>query len=155
MCGHNFHRHTFSTPHWCDVCGRFLWGIVMQGVKCRGVSVGVCVWVSCDLYPTHADCGMKVHRMCMTEGIYTCEEWRSRRAATISSKASRHLGPPLGVELGGRGEYYQSQKCMVDIQLVSWLRGWICMVCLHVCYSISHIHLSCMLGCVVKFLIFN
>ncbi len=37
VCGHDFHKHTFSTPHWCDVCGRFLWGLVMQGVKCRGV----------------------------------------------------------------------------------------------------------------------
>ena len=41
VCGHDFHKHTFSTPHWCDVCGRFLWGLVMQGVKCRGVC-GVC-----------------------------------------------------------------------------------------------------------------
>ena len=34
--GHNFKVHSFITPHFCDVCGRLLWGLVSQAVKCRG-----------------------------------------------------------------------------------------------------------------------
>lgn len=39
--GHNFKDHSF-TAQWCDVCGRFLWGLIKQGMKCKGQSaVGV------------------------------------------------------------------------------------------------------------------
>ena len=37
--GHNFKVHSFITPHFCDVCGRLLWGLVSQAVKCRGMYV--------------------------------------------------------------------------------------------------------------------
>lgn len=33
--GHDFKVHTFAAQ-WCDVCGRFLWGLVRQGLKCEG-----------------------------------------------------------------------------------------------------------------------
>ncbi len=33
--GHTFKDHNF-TARWCDVCGRFLWGLVRQGLKCKG-----------------------------------------------------------------------------------------------------------------------
>ena len=33
--GHNFKTYDFTTVHWCDVCGRFLWGLVRQGMKCK------------------------------------------------------------------------------------------------------------------------
>ena len=33
--GHCFEVHSFSAQ-WCDVCGRFLWGLIRQGMKCRG-----------------------------------------------------------------------------------------------------------------------
>ena len=28
--------NTFKGPHWCDYCRNFLWGLIMQGVKCQG-----------------------------------------------------------------------------------------------------------------------
>lgn len=28
--------YTFKGPHWCDFCRNFLWGLIMQGVKCQG-----------------------------------------------------------------------------------------------------------------------
>ena len=36
MGGHNFKTYSFPTARWCDVCGRFLWGLVRQGMKCKG-----------------------------------------------------------------------------------------------------------------------
>ena len=33
--GHNFKTYSFPTARWCDVCGRFLWGLVRQGMKCK------------------------------------------------------------------------------------------------------------------------
>ena len=33
--GHNFKTYSFPTARWCDICGRFLWGLVRQGMKCK------------------------------------------------------------------------------------------------------------------------
>ena len=30
---------TYSTPHWCDQCGKHLWGLVKQGMRCQGECV--------------------------------------------------------------------------------------------------------------------
>ena len=38
--GHSFRAHSFAAPHWCDVCGRFLWGLVRQGMRCKGTCTG-------------------------------------------------------------------------------------------------------------------
>lgn len=42
---HNFKVYTFKGPHWCDFCRNFLWGLIMQGVKCQ-------------------DCGFNAHKQC-------------------------------------------------------------------------------------------
>ncbi|KAJ7375425.1 N-chimaerin [Desmophyllum pertusum] len=42
---HNFKIYTFKGPHWCDFCRNFLWGLIMQGVKCQ-------------------DCGFNAHKQC-------------------------------------------------------------------------------------------
>nr|WEL12731.1 phosphoinositide-3-kinase regulatory subunit alpha/beta/delta [Halisarca dujardinii] len=54
--GHHFKVHSYTSPHWCDECGKFLWGLVRQGCKCK-------------------ICGMNVHKMCMTDTIISCEEF--------------------------------------------------------------------------------
>ena len=35
--GHNFKTYSFPTARWCDICGRFLWGLVRQGMKCKSM----------------------------------------------------------------------------------------------------------------------
>ncbi|XP_074624497.1 N-chimaerin-like [Acropora palmata] len=47
---HNFKMNTFKGPHWCDYCRNFLWGLIMQGVKCQ-------------------DCGFNAHKQCSTSGL--------------------------------------------------------------------------------------
>lgn len=42
---HNFANHTFRGAHWCDFCGNFLWGLIVQGVRCQ-------------------DCGFNAHKKC-------------------------------------------------------------------------------------------
>lgn len=37
--GHRFSTHNF-TVQWCDVCGRFMWGLIRQGMKCEGKEEG-------------------------------------------------------------------------------------------------------------------
>ncbi|KAL5486688.1 hypothetical protein EMCRGX_G019199 [Ephydatia muelleri] len=55
--GHDFKVVTYSTPHWCDQCGKHLWGLVKQGMRCQV-------------------CRMNCHRSCMVEGITDCNHWR-------------------------------------------------------------------------------
>ena len=33
--GHFFMTHSFSGFTWCDKCGKFLWGLRRQGIKCK------------------------------------------------------------------------------------------------------------------------
>ena len=43
--GHHFKTNSFTAARWCDVCGRFMWGLVRQGMKCKGrMRFTVCVW---------------------------------------------------------------------------------------------------------------
>ena len=42
---HRFNNQTFAGLHWCGFCGHFLWGLMLQGVKCQ-------------------DCGFMAHRQC-------------------------------------------------------------------------------------------
>lgn len=51
---HNFKMNTFKGPHWCDYCRNFLWGLIMQGVKCQ-------------------DCGFNAHKQCSGVIPPTCQ----------------------------------------------------------------------------------
>ncbi|XP_062509278.1 uncharacterized protein LOC134185494 [Corticium candelabrum] len=51
--GHSFKTHSYSMPTWCDKCGKFLWGLVRQGVQCK-------------------ECSYNCHRMCMTVAVPYC-----------------------------------------------------------------------------------
>ena len=33
---HRLRERTFSTMQWCDKCGRFMFGLVQQGLECAG-----------------------------------------------------------------------------------------------------------------------
>ncbi|KAL9967693.1 hypothetical protein ACROYT_G025979 [Oculina patagonica] len=51
---HNFKVYTFKGPHWCDFCRNFLWGLIMQGVKCQ-------------------DCGFNAHKQCSAVIADNCQ----------------------------------------------------------------------------------
>lgn len=75
--GHHFKSHTYTSRKWCDVCTRFLWGLIKQGMKCKA-------------------CGMNVHRMCMAEGIVSCDFYRKKK---------QKIGPEMptfGLELSSQ-----------------------------------------------------
>ncbi|KFD52962.1 hypothetical protein M514_06078 [Trichuris suis] len=50
---HRFKANTFLTPHWCDYCGNYMWGLVSQGVKCE-------------------ECGFVAHRKCSEKTLPDC-----------------------------------------------------------------------------------
>eukprot|EP00731_Ephydatia_muelleri_P018762 Em0011g802a len=47
--GHDFKVVTYSTPHWCDQCGKHLWGLVKQGMRCQGLTLEGIYRVTCSL----------------------------------------------------------------------------------------------------------
>ncbi|KAJ3196090.1 peroxisome- protein [Irineochytrium annulatum] len=55
---HNFDVFTYSRPTYCDLCDKFLWGIVKQGCQCR-------------------DCGYNVHKKCQHLVATTCSGVRA------------------------------------------------------------------------------
>nr|CAB3262974.1 uncharacterized protein LOC100186049 [Phallusia mammillata] len=42
---HHYKSHTYRGLQWCEYCGNFMWGIILQGVQC-------------------IDCGLNVHKQC-------------------------------------------------------------------------------------------
>ncbi|KRY53040.1 N-chimaerin, partial [Trichinella britovi] len=50
---HTFKVQTFLTPHWCDYCGNYIWGLVGQGLKCE-------------------ECGFAAHRRCAEKTPQDC-----------------------------------------------------------------------------------
>ncbi|KRZ07132.1 N-chimaerin, partial [Trichinella zimbabwensis] len=50
---HTFKVQTFLTPHWCDYCGNYIWGLVGQGLKCE-------------------ECGFGAHRRCAEKAPQDC-----------------------------------------------------------------------------------
>ncbi|KAI9102402.1 integral peroxisomal membrane peroxin-domain-containing protein [Phlyctochytrium arcticum] len=45
---HQFETATYNKPTYCDVCDKFLWGLVKQGIQCR-------------------HCGMNIHKKCSAQ----------------------------------------------------------------------------------------
>jgi len=36
ICPHDLNVHSYHSPAFCDYCGEMLWGIVRQGLRCKG-----------------------------------------------------------------------------------------------------------------------
>ena len=36
ICQHDLNVHSYHSPAFCDYCGEMLWGIVRQGLRCKG-----------------------------------------------------------------------------------------------------------------------
>ena len=36
ICPHDLNVHSYHSPAFCDHCGEMLWGIVRQGLRCKG-----------------------------------------------------------------------------------------------------------------------
>ncbi|KAJ3267490.1 Ras guanyl-releasing protein 3, partial [Blyttiomyces sp. JEL0837] len=54
---HDFDSFTYTRPTYCDLCDKFLWGIVKQGYQCR-------------------DCGFNVHKKCLHLVATPCAGYR-------------------------------------------------------------------------------
>ncbi|KAK3538287.1 hypothetical protein QTP70_034769 [Hemibagrus guttatus] len=62
---HNFQEMTYLKPTFCEHCAGFLWGIIKQGYKCKGVS-SVSVVYQC-VY-----CGVNCHKQCRELLVLAC-----------------------------------------------------------------------------------
>ncbi|KAK3751348.1 hypothetical protein QZH41_000838 [Actinostola sp. cb2023] len=51
---HDFKLHHYKQPKWCDICGKFMWGLKGQGMKCE-------------------ICGMNVHQKCIKDAKKQCK----------------------------------------------------------------------------------
>ena len=36
ICPHDLNVHSYHAPAFCDYCGEMLWGLVRQGLRCKG-----------------------------------------------------------------------------------------------------------------------
>ncbi|XP_063962656.1 phosphatidylinositol 3-kinase regulatory subunit alpha-like [Lytechinus pictus] len=63
---HRLKERTFSTMQWCDKCGKFMFGLVQQGLEC-------------------SNCGCIFHRTCAATGLPRCDPSgvRTRRDSAI------------------------------------------------------------------------
>ncbi|XP_065905044.1 phosphatidylinositol 3-kinase regulatory subunit alpha-like isoform X2 [Dysidea avara] len=76
--GHWFATHSYNGPTWCDKCGKFLWGLRRQGIKCKV-------------------CSMNLHRACLSLEITTCEQFRKKESTIQKQKGTfgKELTPAI------------------------------------------------------------
>ena len=69
-----FKEQNFTSLHWCDKCGKCLWGLHRQGVLC-------------------SECGYQCHRACTFDTIAVCprRRVRVRRESDADGKIRSHL----------------------------------------------------------------
>lgn len=90
---HNFKVNTFKGPHWCDYCRNFLWGLIMQGVKCQ-------------------DCGFNAHKQCSTSGLIPANCQPDKKYVR------RVFGVDLTtlVKLHNRKRPYVVEACILEVE---------------------------------------
>ena len=82
---HNFEVHTLKSPHFCDFCGEFIWGLVRQGIKCSNCGMNV-----------HKRCGAKVGNECRPRNN---SQGQGEQGGGSSSNGRSSLNAPMsGVE---------------------------------------------------------
>ena len=79
---HNFKEHWYRIPTWCDLCGKFMWGLKAQGMKCDECRTNV-----------HHDCVSRVRGECKTRQKVTPTEKDKPRKKSSSSATSPKLPP--------------------------------------------------------------
>ncbi|XP_068709911.1 uncharacterized protein [Montipora foliosa] len=73
-CPHVFKPHSYKHFKWCAFCGRFLWGLRDQGMKCEG-------------------CGLDVHSRCMKHVGEECTKNLPSKEKKVRKKSSTTMPP--------------------------------------------------------------
>ncbi|KJE95378.1 hypothetical protein CAOG_08921 [Capsaspora owczarzaki ATCC 30864] len=95
---HLFAPHTFHRPTFCDVCSKFLWGLVRQGLQCT----------SCQLN-AHDACAAELAELAqvgspaVSAALLTCDAWRSH-THTQQTHQSQPAQSPSEASLGSRAQ---------------------------------------------------
>ncbi|XP_076800670.1 serine/threonine-protein kinase D3-like [Clavelina lepadiformis] len=78
ICPHDLSVHSYHTPAFCDFCGEMLWGIIRQGLRCKG-------------------CGQNYHKRCAYKIPNDCSLARKRKASSTSSLQNGAVTPQESV----------------------------------------------------------
>ncbi|XP_032240707.2 uncharacterized protein LOC116619735 [Nematostella vectensis] len=95
---HDFKTHDYKQPKWCDICGKFMWGLKGQGLKC-------------------ATCGMNIHQKCHKDDSRPCvppppkDKNKPRKKSSVGSPRDS----TISVETFRTQCYYQ-ESCVHFLQ---------------------------------------
>ena len=76
---HAFEKHHFRAPRWCDLCKKFIYGLMYQGNKCKNCS-----------YAAHFKCSTKIGKSCYTDAAMAV--WKRRDLHDMATASYKQVG---------------------------------------------------------------
>lgn len=125
---HDLSVHSYGSPAFCDFCGEMLWGIVRQGLKCKG-------------------CGLNYHKRCAYKIPNNCtlERKRNRKPSFINGQSDDTISIGSATSLihtmsvTGKSQRYQCRPVSMEtvskikvphtFQVHSYTRPTMCQQC--------------------------
>eukprot|EP01102_Stenamoeba_stenopodia_P011916 TRINITY_DN3698_c0_g1_i1.p1 TRINITY_DN3698_c0_g1~~TRINITY_DN3698_c0_g1_i1.p1 ORF type:complete len:807 (-),score=170.17 TRINITY_DN3698_c0_g1_i1:81-2501(-) len=115
---HQFAKHDFNSPRWCDHCFKFIWGLSKQGVKCKV-------------------CGYSAHRKCSNNvPLYSCvgkklskRDWETLRKMKKS--------PELLISQDQVASAYSVQEVNHELEKVFLTNPTWCDICMNFIWGVT------------------
>uniref|UniRef100_UPI00398EE7E4 serine/threonine-protein kinase D3-like n=1 Tax=Pristiophorus japonicus TaxID=55135 RepID=UPI00398EE7E4 len=140
---HELYVHSYRAPAFCNYCGEMLWGLVRQGLKCKGCGLDY-----------HKRCAFKIPNNCKRNSLHTLSTISSNTSLRgVDNHQETYRTPLVGsgrrtTSFSGRPIWMDKQelarvKVPHSFQIHSYTRPTICQHCKHLLKGLFRQGMQC------------